>query len=83
MKQAVQLLLLPTPAKVHEYAARLSHIPVIARDASTVIFQDGRVVSSDAASVNEHLNDLGWASHRLEIVASFVSRKPRPRRSFG
>ena len=48
-----------------------------------VVSRDGRVVSADSGSVNRHLNALGWANQRLEIVASFVSRKPRPRRAFG
>ncbi len=79
---AVMLLILPTQKKVHDYAASLSHIPVVARDKTTVVFQDGRVVTSDVGRAGEHLNTLGWATLRLEVVASF-GMKPQRRRSFG
>ncbi len=79
---SVMLLILPTRQKVHDYAASLSHIPVVARDKTTVVFQDGRVVTSDVGRAGEHLNALGWATLRLEVVASF-GRTPQRRRSFG
>ena len=79
---SVMLLILPTQKKVHDYAASLSHIPVVARDKTTVVFQDGRVVTSDVGRAGEHLNALGWATLRLEVVASF-GMKPQRRRSFG
>jgi hypothetical protein len=79
---SVMLLILPTKKKVHDYAATLNHIPVVARDTTTVVFQDGRVVTADVGSAGEHLNNLGWASLELQVVASFGIR-PRRRRSFG
>jgi hypothetical protein len=79
---SVKLLILPNQQKVHAYAATLAHIPVVARDPSTVVFQDGRVVTADVDKAGGHLNKLGWASLRLEVVASFGIR-PQRRRSFG
>ena len=79
---SVMLLILATKKKVHDYASTLSHIPVVARDTTTVVFQDGRVVTADVGKAGQYLNDLGWASLRIEVVASFGMR-PQRRRSFG
>ena len=79
---SVMLLILSTEKKVHDYASTLTDIPVVARHATTVVFQDGRVVTADVGKAGQHLNDLGWASLRMEVVASFGMR-PQRRRSFG
>ncbi len=79
---SVMLLIVSTKRKVQDYASTLTHIPVVARDTTTVVFQDGRVVTADVGKAGQHLNDLGWASLRMEVVASFGMR-PQRRRSFG
>ena len=78
----VMVLIVSTSEKVHDYASTLAHIPVVARHATTVVFQDGRVVTADVGKASQYLNDLGWASLQIEVVASFGMR-PKRRRSFG
>ena len=78
----VSLLILQSGVRVHEFARSVRGADVIARDSSTVIFGDGRVVTSDVESATRHLNALGWGGRPIEIVASFRLR-PARRRSFG
>jgi hypothetical protein len=73
-KGPVSILILASPQKVQEFAATIRDAPVAARDPGTVIFRDGRVVTSDAASATRHLNALGWGGRPIEIVASFRLR---------
>jgi hypothetical protein len=67
----ISLILLASPERVHTLAASLTNAEVIVRDAKTVIFTDGRVISADVGSVGDHLNALGWAERKIEVVASF------------
>jgi hypothetical protein len=44
--------------------------PTLVREPRTVIFSDGRIVTSDVEATGSHLNELGWASRRIEFVAA-------------
>lgn len=79
----VSLVILASGAKVRELAASVKDTPVVARDANTVIFADGRVITADVASAGEHLNALGWGSRRIDVTATFPARRARPRSSYG
>jgi len=79
---AVSLIILSSPKKVHELAASIRDAQVLKRDAKTVIFSDGRVVTSDVTSASRHLNELGWGKRSINVMASFKARSRRPR-SFG
>jgi hypothetical protein len=76
----VALVILASGAKVHAYARTLKGT-VAHRDAETVIFHDGRVVTSDIEAAGRHLNDLGWGGRGINVMASFPA--PRARRSGG
>jgi hypothetical protein len=78
----VALIILATGHKVLEYARTLKGT-VALRDAKTVIFHDGRVITADVEAAGHHLNDLGWGARPIEIVASFQARRARPRRARG
>ena len=78
----VALIILASGPKVHTYA-RKQKGAVIRRDAKTVIFNDGRVITADIEAAGRHLNDLGWGARPIEIVASFQNRRARPRRARG
>jgi hypothetical protein len=79
----ISLVILASGAKVRELAASVKDTPVVARDANTVIFADGRVITADVASAGEHLNALGWGSRRIDIAVSLPKRRVQPRRSYG
>ena len=74
----VWLIVLDSPGRVQAYAATVKDEEILS-DATTVVFKGGRVVTSDVAAAGEHLNALGWANRKLEIVASFPARRARPR----
>ena len=77
----VQLLLLSSDRAVHKFAKSVKNSEVLVRDSGTVIFADGRVVSSNPTAVESHLRDLGWTKRPLKLVASFrIRQATRPRR---
>ena len=75
----VSLLILPSSARVRSYAATQKGIPIAKQDANTVIFADGRVITSDVSAASDHINALGWGSRGIKMVASFsTARNRRP-----
>ena len=74
----VSLIVLASGPKVHAYA-RTQQGTVARRDAETVIFHDGRVITADIAAAGRHLDALGWGSRDIRVVASFPPAKARPR----
>ena len=75
--RSVSLLLLASARKVDEFVAVPRDAKVIVREPGVAIFEDGRVVASNAEAATRHLNALGWADRPLSIVASFPVR-PNP-----
>jgi hypothetical protein len=78
----VALIILASGSKVHAYARTLKGT-VARRDAETVIFHDGRVITADIESASRHLNALGWGARSINVVASFPAQRARPRRDRG
>ena len=76
----VSLIILASGPKVQAYARTLKGT-VARRDAETVIFHDGRVITADIEAAGRHLNALGWGARGIDVVASFPA--PRARRSGG
>jgi hypothetical protein len=74
----VSLVILQSPKKVRELALALGGT-VIRQEAETVIFRDGRVITADVEAAGRLINELGWGSRRIDIVASFPARRARPR----
>lgn len=77
-EEPVLLVLVASPAEVAGAAEGLSRSPSLVRERDTVIFADGRAVTSDLAAVSRHLNTLGWAERRIEIAGAGASRRPPP-----
>jgi hypothetical protein len=73
-RSGVSLVVLTSPARVAEFAASLPEVPILRRGPATVVFADGRVVTSDVEAAVEHLNALGWGHRNIEIVASHQAR---------
>ena len=78
----VALVILASGHKVLAYARTLKGT-VARRDAETVIFHDGRVITADIEAAGRHLNDLGWGARGIEVVASFPAPRARPSGGWG
>jgi hypothetical protein len=74
----VSLIVLASGSKVHKYARTLKGT-VARRDAETVIFHDGRVITANIGAAGRHLDALGWGSRDVRVGASFPPAKARPR----
>lgn len=83
VRATVSLTILASGAKVHELARSVKDASVVASDAQTVIFDDGRVITADVEAAGEKLNALGWGKRRIDIAVSFPARRARPRRARG
>lgn len=80
----ISIIILQSGRKVHELAAALGRgAAIVAKDPSTVVFADGRVITADVDAATRHLNELGWGHRRIDVVASFSGRRARPRRRVG
>ncbi|MCG8591801.1 MAG: hypothetical protein MJE66_21095 [Proteobacteria bacterium] len=79
----VSLIILANGAKVQQLAATVKDTKMVVRDAKTVIFADGRVITADVASAGEHLNKLGWGGRRIDIAVTLPAKRPRLRSSYG
>jgi len=74
----VLLVLVPSPERVAPAAEGLSRSPALVRSRDTVVFADGRVVTSDLTAASAHLNTLGWAERPIEIAGAGTSRRASP-----
>jgi hypothetical protein len=77
----VSILIVASPESVASFAASVQNARALVHERGTVIFDDGRVVTSNVDAATTHLNALGWGARPIEIVASFRLRSaPTPRR---
>lgn len=76
--EPVLLVLVAKSQQVAGAAAGLSRARPLVSEKDTIIFADGRVVTSDLASASRHLNTLGWAKRRIEIAGAGTSKRPPP-----
>ena len=74
----VLVVLVESAPKVAPAAAGLSKTRVLVNTADTVIYADGRAITSDLGSISEHLNKLGWATRPIEIVGAGTSTRRPP-----
>jgi hypothetical protein len=74
----VLVVLVESAPKVAPAAAGLSKSPRLVDTPDTVIYEDGRAVTSNLASVSAHLNALGWASRPIEIAGAGTSTRLPP-----
>jgi hypothetical protein len=74
----VLLVLVESKARVPGAAAGLSPTRRLVDTADTVIYADGRAVTSDLAAVSAHLNALGWAERSIEIAGAGTSTRLPP-----
>jgi hypothetical protein len=74
----VLVVLVESAPKVGPAAAGLSRTPVLVEASDTVIYADGRAVTSDLAAISQHLNALGWAQRKIEIIGAGTSTRMPP-----
>lgn len=66
----VLLVIVESKARVPGAAAGLSKTRRVVETPDTVIYADGRAVTSDLAAISGHLNKLGWAERPIEIAGA-------------
>ncbi|MEN8161838.1 MAG: hypothetical protein ABFS41_17340 [Myxococcota bacterium] len=76
--EPVFLVVVGSKQQVAGAAHGLSRAPALVNESDTVIFADGRAVTSDLAAASRHLNALGWAERRIEIAGAGASRRAPP-----
>jgi hypothetical protein len=76
--EPVLIVLVESAPKVRAAATGISKAPVLVNVADTVIYADGRAVTSDLGSISQHLNELGWASRPIEIAGAGTSTRLPP-----
>jgi hypothetical protein len=70
----VTMLIVDSERAVKSGAAQYPDLPVLHRDAETVIFEDGRVITADVEAAGDRLNELGWNGRELQLVSSMPRR---------
>jgi hypothetical protein len=70
----VTVLIVNSERAVKSAAAQYAGEPILHRDAETVIFEDGRVITSKVEQVSHHLNELGWSGRELQLLGSMPRR---------
>jgi len=76
--EPVLVVLVESPQQVRAAAEGISRTRPLVNESDTVIFADGRVVTSSLASTSTHLNALGWASRPIEIAGAGTSTRLPP-----
>jgi hypothetical protein len=64
----VMIVVVESPRKVKSAAGLWKATPVVLQDPETVVFADGRIVTSRLDATGEHLQSLGWTHRDIEIV---------------
>ena len=72
----VLVVIVESKARVPSAAAGLSSKRRLVDTADTVIYGDGRAVTSDLAALSGHLNALGWAERPIEIAGAGTRLPP-------
>lgn len=76
--EPVLLVLLGPGASVASAAEGLSSAQRLVSTPDTVVYADGRAVTSNLDAMSRHLNALGWSSRPIEIVGAGTSRRASP-----
>ena len=64
----VMIVVVPSPKKVQSASELWKATPIVMRDPETVVFADGRIVTSRIEATGDRLQSLGWAHRDIEIV---------------
>ena len=64
----VMIVVVESPRQVQSASARWKATPIIRQQAETVVFSDGRIVTSEVEATGPLLQSLGWTHRQIEIV---------------
>jgi len=64
----VMIVVVESPRKVQSASALWKATPIVLQEAETVVFADGRIVTSRLEATGDHLQSLGWTHRQIEIV---------------
>lgn len=70
----ITVLVLPNAQAVRRASSQYADEPVLHRDAETVIFETGRVITSQVETVSDRLNELGWGGRDLQLIGTMPRR---------
>ena len=65
----VMIIVVESPRKVASASALWKDTPILVQDPETVVFTDGRIVTSSIEATGDRLQSLGWAHRDIEIVS--------------
>jgi hypothetical protein len=64
----VMIVIVESPRKVQSASALWKATPIVVQKADTVVFSDGRIVTSQIEETGPLLQSLGWTHRQIEIV---------------
>ena len=64
----VMIVVVESPRKVQSASALWKATPIVVQKADTVVFSDGRIVTSQIEETGPLLQSLGWTHRQIEIV---------------
>jgi hypothetical protein len=64
----VIIVVVESPRKVQSASALWKATPIVVQKAETVVFSDGRIVTSQIEETGPLLQSLGWTHRKIEIV---------------
>jgi hypothetical protein len=64
----VMIIVVESPRKVQTASALWKATPIVVRKPETVVFSDGRIVTSQVEETGPLLQSLGWTHRKIEIV---------------
>jgi len=79
----VMIVVVDSPGRVKSAAALWKATPIVIEKPETVVFADGRIVTSRLEAVGDQLQSLGWAHREIEIVGGLPAASGAWRRRRG
>jgi len=64
----VIIVVVETPKQVKSASAQWKTTPIVVEKPETVVFADGRIVTSRVEAMGDQLQSLGWTHRQIEIV---------------
>jgi hypothetical protein len=64
----VMIVVVESPKQVRSASAQWKTTPIVVEKPETVVFADGRIVTSRVEAMGDQLQSLGWTHRRIEIV---------------
>ena len=79
----VMIIVVESPRKVALASSQWKNTPILVQEPETVVFADGRIVTSSVEATGDRLQSLGWAHRDIEIVSGLPAASGAWRRRRG